>query len=76
MDVRDSPETRNSNDVPTLINAKELAGILGVSQRTIWRLISTGKLIQPIRIGSNVRWRLGEITQWIDEGCPTKCGED
>lgn len=53
-----------------LINADELAKMLSVSTRTLWRLLSAGKLIQPVRIGSNTRWRLNEVHGWIDQGCP------
>lgn len=53
-----------------LINADELARKLSVSTRTLWRLLSAGKLIQPVRIGGNTRWRLGEVNEWIEQGCP------
>lgn len=56
---------------PKLINASDLAEMLGISERTIWRLIASGKLIQPIRIGKSVRWRLEQVNQWIESGCPT-----
>ena len=64
-------EAKQRSNTPTLINANELAKILGISQRTIWRLIASGKLIQPIRIGKNVRWRLDQVNQWIENDCPT-----
>jgi predicted DNA-binding transcriptional regulator AlpA len=57
-------------DPPQLINAEQLAQILSISQRTLWRLLSAKKLIPPIRIGGNTRWRLNEVHQWIDAGCP------
>ena len=66
--------TQQQKTTPTLINAHELAEILGISQRTIWRLISTGKLIQPIRIGTSVRWRLDQVNEWIESGCPANEG--
>ena len=59
---------------PTLINVHELAGILGVSQRTIWRLVASGKVIQPLRIGTSVRWRLDQVNHWIESGCPNNEG--
>lgn len=64
-----------SNDKPTdlppqLISADQVAEMLSVSTRTVWRLQSTGRMVQPIRIGGSVRWRLDEIRQWIDLGCP------
>lgn len=53
-----------------LIGADELAELLDVSTRTVWRLLSTGRLVQPVRIGGSVRWRLDEVRDWIKNGCP------
>jgi excisionase family DNA binding protein len=53
-----------------LVSADELAKMLDVSERTIWRLLSGGKLPRPLRLGGSVRWRLAEVTTWIAEGCP------
>lgn len=69
---------RNGNDRDSraaaedvrLIAADELASMLDVSTRTVWRLLSTGRLVQPVRIGGSVRWRLDEVRDWIKNGCP------
>jgi excisionase family DNA binding protein len=53
-----------------LISVDELATILRVSPRTVWRLLSAEKLIPPVRFGGAVRWRYGDVKQWIDGGCP------
>ena len=53
-----------------LISAEEVAEMLSISTRTVWRLLSTGKMVQPIRIGGSVRWSLEQVRQWIDDGCP------
>ncbi|QEG37724.1 helix-turn-helix transcriptional regulator [Bythopirellula goksoeyrii] len=53
-----------------LIAAEELAEMLDVSTRTVWRLLSTGQLVQPLRIGGSVRWRIDEVQEWINNGCP------
>ena len=60
----------NTNTVPILINAEELARMMDVSERTLWRLLSGGKVPQPVRIGRNTRWRLAEVAEWIERGCP------
>ena len=60
----------NTNTVPVLINAEELARMMDVSERTLWRLLSGGKVPQPVRIGRNTRWRLAEVMEWIERGCP------
>jgi excisionase family DNA binding protein len=60
----------STDAAPKLINAEELARLLDVSERTLWRLLSGGKLPQPVRIGRNTRWRLEEVSDWIQKGCP------
>ena len=50
-----------------LIDAKQLAGLLCLSVRRIWRLYAAGELPPAIRIGRTVRWKLSDIRQWIDE---------
>jgi len=54
---------------PLLITAAELAALLQVSTRTLWRLNSARKLPQPVRLGGVVRWRLDEVRNWIAGGC-------
>ena len=55
---------------PLLITATELAGMMQISIRTLWRLRSAGELLEPVRIGGNTRWRLDEVHKWINDGCP------
>ena len=59
-----------SSHEPLLISADQLADKMQISTRTLWRLLSAGKLIQPVRIGGNTRWRLDEVRLWIADGCP------
>lgn len=53
-----------------LISAVEVAEILGVSRRTIWRLVSKasggGSFPQPVRPAPQVtRWRYQDILDYI-----------
>ena len=59
------------SDAPLLIAAGEVARLLNVSKRTLWRLLSAGKVPAPVRLGSAVRWRRDELEQWILQGCPS-----
>ncbi|MHC4476779.1 MAG: helix-turn-helix transcriptional regulator [Planctomycetota bacterium] len=62
-----------SNAESLAVPAKELAGMLGVSLRQIWRLNATGKLPRPVRLGGSVRWNRAEVMQWFNEaGCPDR----
>lgn len=56
---------------PILISAEELARLMQVSERTLWRLLSAGKVPQPVRIGRSTRWRYAEVREWIERGCPS-----
>lgn len=63
----------NNNAVPSnrlLINVDELSSLLSMSPRTIWRKLSAGQMIQPVRIGGSTRWRLDEVQAWVEAGCP------
>jgi excisionase family DNA binding protein len=55
-----------------LISAATLAERLDVSVRTVWRLLSSGKLPDPVKVGGSVRWRNADIAAWIREGCPER----
>ncbi len=55
-----------------LITAEELAALLGISKRTVWRLKSEGRLPEPVRLARSVRWRYNEVVEWIDNGCPAQ----
>lgn len=56
--------------VPQLISVHDLATILRVSPRTIWRLLSAGKIVRPVYIGGSARWRYDEVQRWISNDCP------
>ncbi len=55
---------------PLLISAAELASLLKLSTRSLWRHLSAGQIPKPVRIGGTVRWRLEEVRNWIAAGCP------
>jgi excisionase family DNA binding protein len=64
------PSATGVDSTPILISAEELARLMHVSERTLWRLLSAGKVPQPVRIGRNTRWRYAEVREWIEKGCP------
>jgi len=53
-----------------LLTDAELATLMKVSRRQVWKLLSMGRLPEPIRLGRSVRWRADEIRRWIEDGCP------
>src|SRR5262245_11269209 len=63
-----------AGEIALLVSASELAQRLKISERTLWRLLSAGKVPAPVRFGHNTRWRLPEVQEWIDRGCPDCMG--
>jgi predicted DNA-binding transcriptional regulator AlpA len=59
-----------SNTDPLLISAEQLAEKLQISARSVWRLLSKGEIIEPVRFGGTTRWHLAKVEAWIAEGCP------
>lgn len=55
---------------PLLIPDTVAAAMTGISRATWRRLLSTGKVLSPIRLGRACRWRRAEVVAWIDAGCP------
>lgn len=55
-----------------LVTADELALMLGVSARTVWRLNSTAMLPRPLKLNRSVRWKHADITDWIAQDCPSR----
>jgi len=55
-----------------LIDIKEIAKLLDVSERTISSMQASGRIPAPIRIGRSVRWGYEEIRAWVQAGCPAR----
>jgi len=49
-----------------LLGANELAALLGVSSRHIWRMASRGALPGQVRLGGRTLWRRRSIMRWLD----------
>jgi excisionase family DNA binding protein len=66
------PSHRSKLDIPAglpndvrLLNTQDVAALLGVSPKTIRRLLDAGKLPQIVRIGRLIRWRENDIINMI-----------
>jgi predicted DNA-binding transcriptional regulator AlpA len=70
--LADALERRDSTPPPELVGADGVGALLGVGSRTVRRLDDSGQLPQPVRVGGSIRWRLSELRQWIDAGCPPR----
>jgi len=63
-------EPKAADGKPLLLRVGELAQLLGISERTVFRMQSAGKLPAPVRLTGAVRWRFAEIEKWVAAGCP------
>jgi len=61
------PTQISERQLPQMIDVREVATILGISTRSVWRLVAKGELPQPVRFGRTVRWRSGDIDRCIEE---------
>ena len=52
---------------PILMSAADLAAMLGISIRHVWRLRDAGELPKPIKLGALVRWHKAAIHRWLAE---------
>ncbi len=55
-----------------LLTVPESAKLAGVSARTFWALISSGRTPAVVRIGRSVRLRASDMDLWIRLGCPSR----
>lgn len=64
------PPARNRE---RLIAVAEVATIMGVSVRTVWRLAEVGELPAPVKLSPKVtRWKLSEIEAFIRDYQPAR----
>jgi predicted DNA-binding transcriptional regulator AlpA len=70
-----SPESvspiREQADNGGLIDMPAISKLLGLGERTVWRMLSAGAIPAPLRLGAKItRWRADEFREWIETGCP------
>jgi excisionase family DNA binding protein len=52
-------------EVPALLRVEEVATLLGVSVRTVWRLVSRGELARPVAMGRCRRWFRSDVDDFL-----------
>ena len=53
------------------LTTRQVAELLNVGERSIWRWSHSGRMPAPVRLGENaVRFRRREIEEWLAAGCP------
>lgn len=68
----ETEEKRVQADDAVLLTAEDVGHLLQVSERSVWRWLSAGKIPEPVKIGGSTRWRRGDVQEWIERGCPAR----
>ena len=72
---RQRPPT--SNPEPLAVGAKEAARMCGLSERSWWRMVSSGQAPAGFRVGSRRRlWRYADVSEWVRTGFPSQSGNE
>jgi len=66
---RSADQSVTIGNLPELLTIRDLAKVLKLSPRSIWRLVKNHQLPAPVRIGGSIRWRADDISRWIAKGC-------
>lgn len=67
------PPSRDDR-VMIAVGAEAAAAMFDLSARTWRRLNSTRQCPAPIKVGGSTRWRIDELRQWAECGCPPCLG--
>lgn len=54
---------------PVLINISQVSQMLNCSKRHIYRMVDSGKMPRPVRLGSLVLWIRTKVEEWVENGC-------
>lgn len=74
MSQESSPQPTN---LPTLLTVPELASVLRLTDKAIYRRAQRGEIPGVVRLGGRtLRFRREEILRWIDEGSAPQAAEE
>lgn len=63
-----APTPMSPTKSPSLLIAqRELADLIGASERTVQRMRHEGLLPAPLKFGGRPRWRRADIERWVKE---------
>ena len=61
-------QIRDPNIRPLTLDVNEVAQLLGVSKRTVYRLLDAGQIPKPLKLGNATRWRRTDIELFVKAG--------
>lgn len=64
------PTPDSSKSISQFYSIDEIAKLLEMSQRSIYRLVKSGKVPSPLKL-PRYRWKREVIDRWLEQGCPS-----
>lgn len=62
-----APQPVEQDDIERLLDAKQIGERLGVSEKTVAKMVSDGRFIPPsLHLGRFLRWRVTDFNQWVE----------
>lgn len=63
------PETTDKPEVfaSLLVDVNEVAAMLKISSRSVWRLVDEGELKPPVKVGRCARWFAADVHTYLDK---------
>lgn len=62
-----SPQSLPEPAAPKLLGKLDVMNLLGVSDRTLEKLVNARKFPPPLRLGKTVRWAEPKVHEWLLE---------
>jgi predicted DNA-binding transcriptional regulator AlpA len=55
-----------------MLGAREAAAMCGIGRSLFLTLVDTGRAPLPLKLGRRTLWRVKDLQDWIDAGCPAR----
>ena len=55
-----------SPEAPILVRVEDVAAMMNLSARTIWRRVADGSFPAPVKYGAQQRWRRSDVVAYIE----------
>lgn len=59
------PQTHDRVASALLLRPRDVAALLAISVRGVWRLAGRDEIPRPVKIGNSTRWRASEVEAFI-----------
>lgn len=63
---------QHNRELKRMLTIDDVARLLKVSKRTVWRLVENDQIISPLKIGAAKRWNPRDLDRWIESGCTSQ----